>query len=116
MTDESGQTYPKTIDTLLDRAVGAEGYYGAYTVNAHTDSVASSDVADAVVTSALARGVPIVSAEQMLTWLDGRNASIVRRDRVQRRHAELHGDEGCVGATACRPCCRCAPAARCCSG
>ena len=74
MTDESGQTYPKTIDTLLDRAVGAEGYYGAYTVNAHTDS-AQSDVADAVVTSALARGVPIVSAKQMLTWLDGRNAS-----------------------------------------
>jgi hypothetical protein len=74
MTDESGQTYPKTIDTLLDRAVGAEGYYGAYTVNAHTDS-AQSDVADAVVTSALARGVPLVSAKQMLTWLDGRNAS-----------------------------------------
>ncbi len=74
MTDESGQTYPKTIDTLLDRAVGAEGYYGAYTVNAHTDS-AQSDVADAVVTSARARGVPIVSAKQMLTWLDGRNAS-----------------------------------------
>ena len=38
MTDESGQTYPMTIDTLLDRAVGAEGYYGAYTVNAHTDT------------------------------------------------------------------------------
>ncbi len=74
MTDESGQTYPKTIDTLLDRALGAEGYYGAYTVNAHTDS-AQSDVADAVVTSARARGVPIVSAKQMLTWLDGRNAS-----------------------------------------
>ena len=74
MTDESGQTYPKTIDTLLDRAVGAEGYYGAYTVNAHTDS-AQSDVADAVVTSARARGVPLVSAKQMLTWLDGRNAS-----------------------------------------
>ena len=74
MTDESGQTYPKTVDTLLDRAVGAEGYYGAYTVNAHTDS-AQSDVADAVVASARARGVPIISANQMLAWLDGRNAS-----------------------------------------
>ena len=41
MTDESGQTYPYTIDTLLDRALGAEGYYGAYTVNAHTDSATS---------------------------------------------------------------------------
>ena len=38
MTDESGQAYPYTIDTLLDRALGAEGYYGAYTVNAHTDA------------------------------------------------------------------------------
>ena len=74
MTDESGQTYPFTVDTLLDRAVGSAGYYGAYTVNAHTD-LGSSSVADAVVASAKARGVPIVSARQMLTWLDARNAS-----------------------------------------
>ena len=74
MTDESGQSYPFTIDALLDRAVGAEGYYGAYTVNAHTD-LGTSAVADAVVASAQARSVPIVSAKQMLTWLDARNAS-----------------------------------------
>jgi hypothetical protein len=74
MTDESGQTYPYTVDTLLDRAVGSEGYYGAYTVNAHTD-LGSSSVADAVVASAKARSVPIVSAKQMLAWLDARNAS-----------------------------------------
>ena len=74
MTDESGQAYPFTIDTLLDRAVGPEGYYGVYTVNAHTD-VAASTEADAVVASAQARGVPIVSSRQMLVWLDGRNAS-----------------------------------------
>lgn len=74
MTDESGQTYPFTVDTLLDRALGAEGYFGAYTVNAHTDQVLSTE-SDAVVSSAQARGVPIVSAKQMLTWLDGRNAS-----------------------------------------
>ncbi len=74
MTDESGQSYPFTADTLLDRAIGAEGYYGVYTVNAHTD-VATSAVADAVVGSARARGIPIVSARQMLAWLDARNAS-----------------------------------------
>jgi len=74
MTDESGQAYPFTIDTLLDRAIGPEEYYGAYTVNAHTDS-AQNPVADAVLDSALARGVPIVSARQMLTWLDGRQSS-----------------------------------------
>ena len=74
MTDESGQTYPFTIDALLDRAIGTEGFYGVFTVNAHTDPQASS-VADAVVASALARRVPVVSALQILKWLDGRNGS-----------------------------------------
>jgi hypothetical protein len=74
MTDESGQTYPFTVDTLLDRAVGPQGYFGAYTVNAHTDA-ATIPESNAVVSSALARGVPIVSAKQMLTWLDARNSS-----------------------------------------
>ena len=74
MTDESGQIYPYTIDTLLDRALGAEGYYGVYTVNAHTD-VESSSEADAVVASAIARNVPVIAARQMLTWLDARNSS-----------------------------------------
>jgi hypothetical protein len=32
MTDESGQSYPLNIDTLLDNAVGAPGYYGAFVV------------------------------------------------------------------------------------
>jgi WD40 repeat protein len=74
MTDESGQTYPFTIDTLLDRALGAEGYYGAYTINAHTD-VPQIPEATTTVNSALARSVPVVSSVQMLTWLDGRNSS-----------------------------------------
>ena len=39
MTDESGQTFPSTIDTLLDNALGAEGYYGVFTANMHTDTV-----------------------------------------------------------------------------
>ena len=37
MTDESGQSYPYTVDTLLDRALGPEGYYGAFVANMHTD-------------------------------------------------------------------------------
>jgi hypothetical protein len=74
MTDESGQSYPFTIDTLLDRALGPEGYYGAFTINAHTDA-AQIPESDAVVSSALARGVPIVSSQQMLEWLDGRNSA-----------------------------------------
>jgi len=74
MTDESGQSYPYTVDTLLDRAIGPEGYYGAYVVNAHTD-LADTVEADTVVTSALDRGVPVISSRQLLTWVDGRNDS-----------------------------------------
>ncbi|RCJ27108.1 hypothetical protein A6770_02820 [Nostoc minutum NIES-26] len=74
LTDESGQTYPSSIDTLLDRAIGEEGYYGIFNVNAHTDAP-TSDVANAVVTSAQTRSIPIVSAKQLLKWLDGRNSS-----------------------------------------
>ena len=57
LTDESGQEYPFTIDTLLDRALGPEQHYGVFTVNAHTD-LPNIPEADAVVASALARGVP----------------------------------------------------------
>jgi hypothetical protein len=74
MTDESGQTYPFTSDALLSAAVGPQGYYGVYTVNAHTDSV-SNPVSDGVLSSAQSRGVPIVSSLQMLNWLDARNGS-----------------------------------------
>ncbi len=76
MTDESGQSYPYTIDTLLDRALGPEGYYGAFVNNLHTDGGANAaNAAAATVASAQARGVPIISAGQLLTWLDGRNGS-----------------------------------------
>ncbi len=74
MTDESGQTYPYTIDTLLDRAVGSEGYYGVFTANNHTDSGVPGNLSD-LIRSAQARGVPLISARQLATWLDGRNAS-----------------------------------------
>ncbi|MGA5703507.1 Ig-like domain-containing protein [Peterkaempfera bronchialis] len=74
MTDESGQTYPYTVDTLLDAAYGSRGYYAALTANIHTDYAASA-ASDAIVAAAKARGVPVVSGRQMLTWLDTRNNS-----------------------------------------
>ncbi|SNY38319.1 Ig-like domain-containing protein [Paractinoplanes atraurantiacus] len=74
MTDESGQSYPFTVDTLLDRALGAEGYYGAFTANMHTDNATTYD-SDQVLASARERGVPLITAKQLLAWLDGRNAS-----------------------------------------
>jgi hypothetical protein len=74
MTDESGQSYPYTVNSLLDRALGPEGYYGAFTANMHTDQGTTYD-SDQVLESARTRGVPVVSARQLLTWLDGRNGS-----------------------------------------
>ncbi len=74
MTDESGITIPTHIDTLLDNAIGANGYYGAFTMNMHTDT-GPHPGQQTVVAAAKARGVPVVSARQMLAWLDGRNAS-----------------------------------------
>ena len=74
MTDESGIDYALHISALLDGALGPQGYYGVFTANMHTDSPQHPG-ADAIVAAAKARGVPVVSARQMLNWLDGRNVS-----------------------------------------
>ncbi|QMU31022.1 DUF4082 domain-containing protein [Adhaeribacter radiodurans] len=74
MTDESDQAFPFTVDQLLDRALGPEGYYGAFCANMHTD-FNPSDGSDKIIASAIARNVPVISAKQLLTWLDGRNGS-----------------------------------------
>ena len=74
MTDESAQTYPFNANELLDKALGPEGYYGAFVANMHTDKVVLPE-SDAIIASAQARGVPIITARQLLTWLDGRNQS-----------------------------------------
>jgi hypothetical protein len=78
LTDEWGATIDAGvaahIAALLDRALGPEGYYGVFTANMHTD-YASHPGADAIVAAAKARGVPVISAAQLLDWLDGRNGS-----------------------------------------
>jgi hypothetical protein len=74
LPDEDTWVWPDAINTLLDNATGPLGYYGVITNNMHTD-YAASEGADAIVASAQAHGVPLVSSQQMLTWLDGRNSS-----------------------------------------
>jgi hypothetical protein len=74
LTDESGQNIALHISQLLDKALGAEAYYGVFCANMHTDASSSSG-SDAIISAAVSRGVPVISAKQMLTWLDGRNAS-----------------------------------------
>jgi hypothetical protein len=79
MTDESGQTYPFTADTLFNHALGAEGYYGAFTANLHVDDGSDAEIISGqIISSAQARGVPVISALQLLQWTDGRNASTFR--------------------------------------
>jgi hypothetical protein len=73
ITDESGQDIAYNISSLLDNALGANGYYGAFTMNMHNDQLNPS--AMTIVSAAQQRGVPVISARQMLTWLDGRNNS-----------------------------------------
>ena len=74
MTDESGQAYPATAVALMDGAIN-KGYYGTFVANLHTDGIDAGRYHDAVLTAAAARSVPIITAEQLLEWTDGRNAS-----------------------------------------
>ncbi|MFZ3210109.1 MAG: carboxypeptidase regulatory-like domain-containing protein [Terriglobales bacterium] len=76
MTDESGQTYPLNINTLLDNALSGSAYYGVFTANMHNDQGSYPGPGwNSIVASAQARGVPVVTSLQMLQWLDGRNGS-----------------------------------------
>ncbi|MBC7949238.1 MAG: DUF4082 domain-containing protein, partial [Chitinophagaceae bacterium] len=74
ITDESGLSIANFTNQLLDKALGPEGYYGVFTANMHTDT-AIHQGSNAIITSALARQVPVISAKQMVTWLEGRNNS-----------------------------------------
>ncbi|HNB35731.1 MAG TPA: DUF4082 domain-containing protein, partial [Anaerolineales bacterium] len=74
MTDESGQTYPFNINSLLNNALGPQGYYGVFTANMHSDNLSSAG-SDAIVAAAQANDVPVISGRQLVQWLDGRNYS-----------------------------------------
>jgi hypothetical protein len=78
MNDEATTAYSTFIDALLDNATGPAGFYGAFNVNMHTDNPSPHPGANAIVAAAQARGVPVISAKQLLAWTDGRNASKFR--------------------------------------
>ncbi|MGQ0830636.1 MAG: hypothetical protein ACT4OV_03065 [Microthrixaceae bacterium] len=98
LTDESAQTYPTTIETLLDRAIDPDGHVAVLTANMHTD-LAASNGADAIVVAARARGVPVISAAQLLRWIDARAGSTIGQARRTARsitatvrvHPDAHG-------------------------
>jgi hypothetical protein len=74
LNDEAAQAYPFTIDALLDRAVGPDGYFGYFVANAHADNAVSPE-SDAILSSAQAHDVPVISSAQLLDWMSARAAS-----------------------------------------
>ena len=78
MDAEATQQSPATVAALLDNALGPNGFYGAFGTNIHNDFPAPNASAEAIFNSALTRGVPVISYKQLLTWVDGRNASTIR--------------------------------------
>jgi hypothetical protein len=78
VTDETTSDFEEAITSLLDAALGPQGYYGAFGMNMHTDNPTLHVGAEEIVTAAQARGVPVISYKQMLDWTDGRNSSTIR--------------------------------------
>lgn len=74
ITDESGINVSNHIALLLNNATGPLGYYGVFCANMHTDQDVS-DGSEEIIAAAAAKQIPVVSSNQMLTWLDGRNNS-----------------------------------------
>jgi hypothetical protein len=68
---ENSVTGAAAIDTVLDNATGPLGYYGIY--GTHYDM--SDSYHTTLFNQAKANNVPVISAEQALVWLDGRNSS-----------------------------------------
>jgi uncharacterized protein DUF4082/Big-like domain-containing protein/molybdenum-dependent oxidoreductase-like protein len=71
LVNENGVTYPDGINGMLDKALGPEGYYGVFGARYdYTDTFAAQ-----LLDSARARNVSLISAQQLLTWIEGRNSS-----------------------------------------
>ncbi len=75
MTDESDQSYPPTINTLLDNALGPLGYYGVFTANMHTDNATPLAVVRRSSRPRSRAASRSSRPARCSTWLDGRNAS-----------------------------------------
>jgi len=60
-----------SVNATFDNALGSAGYYGIF--GSHYDM--TDNYADTLVSIAKSRNIPIISSEQALQWLDGRNNS-----------------------------------------
>lgn len=71
LVDESGVPQLDGVLFMIGRALGPEQYFGAF--GTHYDH--SDRYEEILIQVARQYGVPLISAEQMLAWLDGRNGS-----------------------------------------
>ena len=96
LVDEVFAGSPDAVERLLDRAQGPEGYYGAF--GTHYDFTNDFDVQ--LMRLAQRRQVPMVSAQQMLTWTDGRSTSTFQDLRWSAREVsfKVEADERTNGA------------------
>ena len=92
INDESGQAEPATINALLDNAIGANGYYGAFGANIHTDYPSRHPLSEAIVASAQARSVPVISVPAAAR-VDGRPQRLDHRlALLERGHLHVRHD------------------------
>jgi hypothetical protein len=71
IVNENGREQRATIDVMFRHATGPEGYVGIIGVHVdYTDAIARQ-----VLNAAQARGIPLVSAAQVLSWIEARDAS-----------------------------------------
>jgi hypothetical protein len=71
LVNENGVEQLEGVAFMLRRALGPEQFFGAF--GAHYDFSDRFD--DILISEARRQGVALISARQMLTWLDGRNQS-----------------------------------------
>nr|WP_280953910.1 Ig-like domain-containing protein [Methylobacterium terrae] len=71
LVNENGIEQRRGIEVMLDRALGPEQFFGAF--GSHYDY--SDGYFDHLVSAARERGVALISAAQMLRWLDRREAT-----------------------------------------
>jgi hypothetical protein len=90
-----------SISALFDNAIGSAGYYGIF--GTHYDM--SDSYHQTVYAAAKARNIPVISADEALTWLDGRGSSTFSSFTGSNGQFSftLNAAEGAVGLKAMLP-------------
>ena len=106
MTDESGQSVPGQHRHAARQGARRRRATTASSRRTCTPTAPRAAGSDAIVASAQAHGVPVVSARQMLDLARRPQRLVVRRARLERQHADLHDRRRRRARTACGRWCR----------